>query len=85
MAAAAATHLNIYRRNLVIIIPYIVMYVAATAAASCCRVYGKAPLGWQLCYSVPFEDYLYSEYLTSIVMKSHELPDLKPAVHGRVE
>ena len=42
-AAAAATHLNIYGSNLIIIIPYIVMYVAAAAAARCCRVYGKAP------------------------------------------
>ena len=43
-AAAAATHLNIYGSNSEIIIPYIVMYVAAAAAARSCRVYGNAPL-----------------------------------------
>ena len=45
--AAAATDLNIYGSNLEIIISFIVMYVAAAAAARRCRVYGKAPLAAQ--------------------------------------
>ena len=45
VAAAAATHLILYRSNPVIIIPYILEYVAADIAASRCHVYGKAPLG----------------------------------------
>ena len=38
MAVAAATHLYIYGSSLEIIIPYIVIYVAAAAAARHCRM-----------------------------------------------